>query len=961
MPLNPGDTLENRYRIQKVIKRGGMGVVYLATDSRFEDHEVAIKENLATLQLKESMGAGPSTEELVNQSTSQFSKEALLLARLRHSSLPRVTDYFALQDRQYLVMDFIHGTDLDEIVSELGAYDVSEAVRIVADTCGILEYLHKQEPPIYHRDIKPSNLRRLPDGRIFLVDFGIAKAGSTATIDAARGVTAGYSPLEQYSGTVHTDARSDIYALGACLFTLLTADRPPAAPERVAKPNLFLEKFTDLPGKVLGIVERAMAVNPDDRYPTARAFHQDLDEFLNGPAAATVVDAPVKSVKLLTVKEAGVASARVAWTRYKDDGFRSYEVHCSTTPGFAPSDGTHRAATLNPFNTDMVVEDLNPGTTYYFRVRVKGDSGQAADSEEMSLLMPVKPPDPVRLREPMEIGSDSLRLEWGRTDAPDFDRYEVHGAQSSGFTETVHTIQGGPITNPATNTLRVERLQPGATYYFRVRVQTQDGRSSTSNEVSALTRKPAGFPVKWVGIGVGAVVVIAGLFWGVSQFLGKDSGSTTGRRPEPVDVNLGGGSDIAQNQSGNQNPGETGGNDGGNTSGMSEGAGGNSESTTPPAENTGGGNTGSSTEQPATNTNPSSTGNTGNQTDAKPPVESTQTKPPATDKPPASGNKPPANTGQQTGGTTSGQNNPPPATGSTSGQEQAHTEPPVSQPPVVQPPATNTKPPVTNPPATEGLPREIRVSQNGGKFRDLVQALSAINEDTGKQEYFVIQLVRGEQYVIGDQGMWMGKNINIEGNGAVIRLNGRKGFVIDQPYTEATVRNVTFVAASSGAVEITQGLLTLENVDISAPSNNGINVKGGNLVARGCTIHDSRAENRRGVLVTGGSGEFQNCNFRNNTVAVGVQSGKLKLTGCEVTGSLGGGVRITGGIATLNDSRIVDNTGDGVFVKGPGAVTITGGAVKSNKRYGLACMEGGTIQESGCDVSKNGESDRAGC
>ena len=227
MTLKVDDLLQQgRYRIRKQLGQGGMGTVYLAEDRNLAGRFVALKENIDTALAVQA----------------QFQHEAIILSSLTHTGLPRVTDHFIEPSgRQYLVMDYIQGEDLREIsLKRGGPLPEAEVLAWLDQVLNALEYMHNwqdiesgQPSAIVHRDIKPANIKRMPNGRIVLVDFGLAKYQTeTGTLDGARGISPGYSPLEQYSGG--TDTRSDIYALGATLYTLLTGVKPPDAPARAA-------------------------------------------------------------------------------------------------------------------------------------------------------------------------------------------------------------------------------------------------------------------------------------------------------------------------------------------------------------------------------------------------------------------------------------------------------------------------------------------------------------------------------------------------------------------------------------------------------------------------------------------------------------------------------------------------------------------------------------------------------
>ena len=219
MTLASGQVIHNRYRIARLVGQGGFGAVYRAWDMALEQ-PVALKENT---------GNGGDTQR-------QFEREAKLLAGLRHSNLPRVIDHFIIPGQgQYLVMDFVEGKSLGALLRERNLpFEEADAVKWVGQVSEALTYLHTRTPPIIHRDIKPDNIILTNDGRAMLVDFGISKIfdESKGTTTGAQAVTHGYSPLEQY-GRGKTDARSDIYSLGATLYTLLTGLVPPDAPDLV--------------------------------------------------------------------------------------------------------------------------------------------------------------------------------------------------------------------------------------------------------------------------------------------------------------------------------------------------------------------------------------------------------------------------------------------------------------------------------------------------------------------------------------------------------------------------------------------------------------------------------------------------------------------------------------------------------------------------------------------------------
>ncbi|MBN1147608.1 MAG: serine/threonine protein kinase, partial [Anaerolineales bacterium] len=218
MSLEPGEVVNNRYRIVKILGQGGFGAVYRAWDTNF-NLPCALKENLETRP----------------EARRQFEREARMLRTMKHSNLPLVIDYFILPEKgQYLVMDYVEGQDLQQMVETSGGpLPEAQVLNWISQICEALVYLHSQKPPIIHRDIKPANIRITPQGQAMLVDFGIAKLFDPGleTTTGARAVTPGYAPFEQYGQGV-TDQRTDIYALGATMYTLLTGERPAESVQR---------------------------------------------------------------------------------------------------------------------------------------------------------------------------------------------------------------------------------------------------------------------------------------------------------------------------------------------------------------------------------------------------------------------------------------------------------------------------------------------------------------------------------------------------------------------------------------------------------------------------------------------------------------------------------------------------------------------------------------------------------
>lgn len=270
----PANTiLQNRYRVVRDLGRGGMGTVYEAIDQRV-NCVVAIKEAV--------LGQGAGARDA-------FEREAALLANLRHPALPKVTDYFCENERDFLVMEFIPGYDLAELLDLRGdPFPQSQVLRWAYELLQVLEYLHGQEPPILHRDIKPSNLKLTKAGDIFLLDFGLAKgsAGQMPTLAAkhsVHGYTPIYASLEQILSS-RTDARSDIYSVGATLYHILSGVPPIDAARRFQRiedgeqdPLEPIQKLNPQASQnVAAVIHQAMAISQKQRHTSAAGMRKAL-------------------------------------------------------------------------------------------------------------------------------------------------------------------------------------------------------------------------------------------------------------------------------------------------------------------------------------------------------------------------------------------------------------------------------------------------------------------------------------------------------------------------------------------------------------------------------------------------------------------------------------------------------------------------------------------------------------
>jgi len=268
--LPPHTILQERYEILAVQGVGGMGAVYRARDLRFS----AVTKIVAVKEMS-NVAPDPRLRRLGIQN---FEREANILASLSHPSIPKIFDYFSEGNRSYLILEFIEGQALDDLLEERRQpYGQEEVVDWALQVCDVLAYLHSQKPPVIFRDMKPGNLMLRHDGRIMVIDFGIAKVFEHGQRGTMIG-TEGYSPPEQYRGVA--EPRGDLYALGATMHHLLTARDP-----RLEPPFTFHERPIRLfnPGvspEVEAVIMKALAYDVQDRFASAVEMAQALGNAL---------------------------------------------------------------------------------------------------------------------------------------------------------------------------------------------------------------------------------------------------------------------------------------------------------------------------------------------------------------------------------------------------------------------------------------------------------------------------------------------------------------------------------------------------------------------------------------------------------------------------------------------------------------------------------------------------------
>jgi len=451
----PGTILNGRYRIERVLGSGGFGHVYLAIDLA-SSQQYAVKEYLVT---------GTSGQE-------QLRHESNVLSQLHHPNLPAFYDAFNERGRYYVVLNYIEGNDLTDLIRLARQHNEAIPIARIMDwllaICDAVSFLHSQHPPVIHRDIKPDNIRITPDGTAVLVDLGNAKEAA----DGARTLffirhqgTPGYAPLEQYPGGSGTDARSDVYALGGTLYFALTAHEPPSVstrqsvqvgqpdlpslqqllannpPEDSANPVRAFRLGVTKPGKPvprhsrhlaqLGtlspellerlnvIIQKAMAMKPKNRYQSVAEFAADLRAVRAAlPVVAsagrvpdthsTQPDLPMLYESLQTAKEQAAESSSGGDVAAKPSAFAMFCPRCNAPIIAHATFCPHCGTALTP---------SSPQNRHYSRgtdVSVAGESkvtnGQARGdiAAEQTLIIGPKPSG----------GPSSLRTGAAQTNIP---------------------------------------------------------------------------------------------------------------------------------------------------------------------------------------------------------------------------------------------------------------------------------------------------------------------------------------------------------------------------------------------------------------------------------------------------------------------------------------------------------------------------------------------------------------
>lgn len=365
--LAPNTLIQNRYVIVQLVGKGGMGEVYLAVDQRLGS-AVALKRTFF------------ADDEMLGNA---FEREAKILARLRHPVLPKVSDHFAENGEQYLVMEHIAGDDLSKrLEASQKPFPLSWVLFWADQLLDSLSYLHSHEPPIIHRDIKPQNLKLTDENHIVLLDFGLSKNStgqtnlapgtSAATSGSVVGYTPHYAPMEQIRGT-GTSPRSDIYALSATLYQLMTNTVPADA---LTRADALLNEMDDpikrlyeidpeIPPTVSEVILKGMEVSQEKRWPNARdmqkALRKAFTQMQEAMSASTVAFNAQSGFPSLVEKHSSMAQPV--------EVFHDMTASDSELPTRTPSESPY-AGTSQP--TPFGANDQTNGQNFDDTIQIEG-------------------------------------------------------------------------------------------------------------------------------------------------------------------------------------------------------------------------------------------------------------------------------------------------------------------------------------------------------------------------------------------------------------------------------------------------------------------------------------------------------------------------------------------------------------------------------------------------------------
>ena len=413
--LEIGSLVDGKYKILNKIGQGGMSVVYLAMNER-ANKQWAIKEVRKD---------GVQNFEVVKQG---LIAETEMLKKLSHPNLPSIIDVIDGDGTFLIVMDYIEGRHLESVVKEYGAQSQEDVIEWAKQLCDVLSYLHSRKPPIIYRDMKPSNVMLKPDGKLMLIDFGTAREFKENSVaDTTCLGTQGYAAPEQYGGHGQTDARTDIYCLGATLYHLLTGHNPSEPPYEMYPIRYW---NPELSSGLEEIILKCTQKNPDDRYQNCGGLLYALEHYneldIEYKRKQTLKwRAFLCSAALTVVAGAGATGFKIAENTVTASTYETYVEEADNLASTDPEQCIQyykNAIALNP-SDGLAYEKLLNFFLWEHNDSAQGDTGNEAASQQITCVFSDAEEQEIRKVLGTEENKNRRNEEYLKANVEDYDKF----------------------------------------------------------------------------------------------------------------------------------------------------------------------------------------------------------------------------------------------------------------------------------------------------------------------------------------------------------------------------------------------------------------------------------------------------------------------------------------------------------------------------------------------------------
>ena len=413
--LEIGSLVDGKYKILNKIGQGGMSVVYLAMNER-ANKQWAIKEVRKD---------GVQNFEVVKQG---LIAETEMLKKLSHPNLPSIIDVIDGDGTFLIVMDYIEGRHLESVAKEYGAQSQEDVIEWAKQLCDVLSYLHSRKPPIIYRDMKPSNVMLKPDGKVMLIDFGTAREFKENSVaDTTCLGTQGYAAPEQYGGHGQTDARTDIYCLGATLYHLLTGHNPSEPPYEMYPIRYW---NPELSSGLEEIILKCTQKNPDDRYQNCGGLLYALEHYneldIEYKRKQTLKwRAFLCSAALTVVAGAGATGFKIAENTVTASTYETYVEEADNLASTDPEQCIQyykNAIALNP-SDGLAYEKLLNFFLWEHNDSAQGDTGNEAASQQITCVFSDAEEQEIRKVLGTEENKNRRNEEYLKANVEDYDKF----------------------------------------------------------------------------------------------------------------------------------------------------------------------------------------------------------------------------------------------------------------------------------------------------------------------------------------------------------------------------------------------------------------------------------------------------------------------------------------------------------------------------------------------------------